>query len=50
MAKKKKKKVSIKRNGDVLASYKREINLQTKIIKDKKKYSRKNKHKAKDVT
>ena len=49
MAKKKKKKVSNKRNGDVLASYKREINLQTKTIPDKKKYCRKKKHKSIDI-
>lgn len=45
----KKKKTNKQRNGDVLASYKREINLQTKVIKDKKKYSRKKKHKSIDL-
>lgn len=34
------------RNGDILASYKREINLNTRAIKSKKEYSRKVKHKA----
>lgn len=33
------------RDGNILKNYKKEINLQTKIIKDKKKYSRKKKHK-----
>jgi hypothetical protein len=35
------------RNGDILKSYKREINLQTKSVKSKKKYTRKQKHNKK---
>ena len=34
------------RDGNVLKSYKREICLQTKSIKDKTKYTRKEKHKS----
>lgn len=34
------------RDGAVLASYRREISLQTRMSKDKTKYSRKEKHKA----
>ncbi|MCR2104006.1 hypothetical protein CUPS4244_02700 [Campylobacter upsaliensis] len=34
------------RNVAVLASYKREISLNTRVGKDKSKYSRKEKHKA----
>ena len=37
--------MSKKRNLDVLQSYRREINLGTKIVKSKKKYTRKLKHK-----
>ena len=37
----------MKRNVDILKNYKREINLQTKVIKNKKAYTRKNKHKLK---
>jgi hypothetical protein len=43
--KKNKKKTIKKRDLNVLASFKREISLQTKTIPDKTKYSRKNKHK-----
>lgn len=32
-------------DGNVLKNYRREINLQTKRIKDKSKYDRKEKHK-----
>jgi hypothetical protein len=35
------------RDLNILKSYQREINLKTKVIKDKKKYSRKIKHKNK---
>lgn len=34
-----------KRDGNVLKNYRREINLQTKQVKDKSKYRRKEKHK-----
>lgn len=34
------------RNQAIIKNYKREINLQTKSIKDKSKYSRKEKHKS----
>ncbi|MCR2060471.1 hypothetical protein [Campylobacter helveticus] len=34
------------RNVAVLASYKRELSLNTRVSKDKSKYSRKEKHKA----
>ena len=37
-----------KRNDDIIASFKREINLSTKVCKSKKIYSRKTKHKNKD--
>lgn len=37
-----------KRNGDILKAYRKEINLQTKVVKSKKKYNRKKKHKLKD--
>ncbi|EAL52246.1 hypothetical protein CUPS4066_07520 [Campylobacter upsaliensis] len=36
----------MQRNVAVLASYKREISLNTRVGKDKSKYSRKEKHKA----
>lgn len=35
------------RDGNILKSYQREINLQTKSVDSKKKYSRKEKHKIK---
>ena len=35
-----------RRNGDILKSFKREINLNTRVIKSKKEYTRKVKHKA----
>ena len=35
------------RDLSILAGYRREINLQTKRIKDKSKYSRKTKHRNK---
>jgi len=34
------------RDGNILKSYKKEINLRTKIIRDKKKYSRKQKYRG----
>lgn len=34
-----------KRDQTIQKSYKREINLQTKVVKDKSEYSRKQKHK-----
>ena len=34
------------RDGNILKSYKREISLQTKSIKDKTKYSRTEKHQS----
>jgi len=33
------------RDKNILLSYRREINLRTKVKQDKKKYSRKTKHK-----
>ena len=36
----------MKRDGNIQKSYKREINLQTKVVKDKSKFNRKVKHKA----
>lgn len=33
------------RNTDIIASFKREINLATKVVKNKKFYTRKLKHK-----
>ena len=35
-----------KRNGDILKSYKKEIDLSTKSIPSKKKYTRKQKHRS----
>ena len=35
-----------KRNGDIIKSYKKEINLNTKSIKSKKDYKRKEKYKG----
>ena len=35
-----------KRNGDIIKSYKKEINLQTKSVKSKKDYQRKPKYKG----
>ena len=35
-----------KRNGDIIKSYKKEINLNTKSVKSKKEYKRKQKHKG----
>jgi len=37
-----------KRDLEILASYRREINLRTKSVKNKKKYTRKTKHKNKE--
>ena len=34
-----------KRNGDILKNFKKEIDLSTKVVKSKKSYSRKQKHK-----
>jgi len=34
------------RDQSIIKSYKREINLRTKVIKDKTKYSRNKKHKG----
>lgn len=36
----------MKRDVSIIKSYKREINLRTKVVQDKKKYTRKKKHKA----
>ena len=36
-----------KRNGDIYKSYKREINLNTRTVKNKTWYNRKIKHKGK---
>lgn len=38
------------RDFNILKNFKREINLRTKIIKDKKKYTRKKKHKKRKDT
>ena len=38
-----------KRNGDILKNFKKEIDLSTKVVKSKKNYSRKQKHKQKDT-
>ena len=35
-----------KRNGDIIKSYKKEINLNTKSVKSKKEYKRKEKYKG----
>lgn len=35
------------RNVDIIKSFKREINLSTKVVRDRTKYSRKIKHKGK---
>ena len=35
----------MKRDINIIKNYKREINLNTKVVKDKKKYNRKDKHK-----
>lgn len=37
------------RDFNILKNFKREINLRIKIIKDKKKYTRKKKHKKKKL-
>ena len=34
------------RDNNILKNFKKEINLQTKVVKDKTKYTRKSKHKA----
>ena len=36
------------RDKNIQMNYKREINLQTKVIKDKSKYSRKTKHRSRE--
>ena len=50
MKKKTKKKtkntINLQRNGDILKSYKREINLCTSTIENKKSYKRHAKHKG----
>ena len=38
----------MKRDGNILKSYKREISLKTRVVPDKKVYNRKMKHKNKD--
>lgn len=49
MAKKKKKQSQVKeRNPMIIAAFKNELNLKTQVVPDKKKYSRKEKHKTKD--
>lgn len=35
-----------RRNGDILKNFKKEIDLSTKVVKSKKAYSRKEKHKG----
>ena len=35
-----------KRNGDILKNFKKEIGLSTKVVKSKKDYKRKQKHKG----
>lgn len=35
-----------KRNGDILKSFKKELDLKTKVVKSKKDYKRKEKHKG----
>ena len=35
-----------KRNGDILKSYKKEIDLKTKVVKSKKDYKRNEKYKG----
>ena len=37
------------RDYNILKNYKREINLKTKVIRDKSKYSRKTKHKLSET-
>lgn len=37
----------VTRNKAIIANYKREISLATRIVRDKSKYSRKQKHKNK---
>lgn len=39
---------TVKRDKNIEQSYKKEINLNTKVIKSKKAYSRKPKYKSKD--
>lgn len=39
---------TIKRDKNIEQSYKKEINLNTKVVKSKRTYSRKPKHKSKD--
>lgn len=39
----------MKRNKDILKSYQREINLSTRVVPSKKKYTRKVKHKQKET-
>lgn len=35
-----------KRNGDIIKSYKKEIDLKTKVVNPKKRYNRKEKYKG----
>lgn len=49
MSKKKKKNVKVPRNLSIFKSFQREINLQTKVVSSKNKYSRKSKHRAKEI-
>lgn len=39
---------TVKRDKNIEQSYKKEINLNTKVVKSKKAYNRKPKHKSKD--
>ncbi len=45
MAKKKKKNKVVKRDGNILAAFRREVDLRERKIPDKTKYNRKKKHK-----
>ena len=39
---------TVKRDKNIEQSYKKEINLNTKVVKSKRAYTRKTKHKSKD--
>ena len=41
-------KSKLQRDNNIIRNFKREINLNTRVVKSKKQYSRKIKHKAQD--
>jgi len=49
MPKKKKKNPLKRRNHDILKSFRKEVDMRTKVVRDRKRYQRKVKHPLKDL-